>query len=173
MNIFVEHSEIIEEIVGYTPTSLQLNIAWEQFIAILGYNPIKQARIEYGEVGDSGIIYPKARPVIEVNLLELQGQINDNYRLNDTYIDIFDNHDNCWNKFPFDPYHLAKYKLDYVAGYDLEEIPYTFYLVAGILLDLNTTEKELKSYSIDTITEVYADNSQVNKIYSMLAPYRV
>lgn len=172
-NPFINNKNKFQDILGYIPSDVFLEIAWEQLVIYLGYSPLLESnRKEKGEVGDSNAVYPTPKPVISVEELKINGSIINEFEIYKNSIEFKYPKNISHKEFSFEPYELNQYRLNFTAGYVESELPISFYLAGALLTEIYTADKELTSYSIDTISESYAANSQVNKLINILGPLK-
>lgn len=172
------NKEDYEKITSEEISEENLKLAWELIKNYLGYDPSYQNRFEYIET-KSTKIFLKYAPLKEIRLFTVDNKEIEIEHLiiRENYIDI----SNLFKKrlydfyyFPYNCVKLFKIEIDYEAGFEVEEIPTTFYLAGRELLKLILDEgREKTSYSIDTIKETYATIDRKSRIYSLIGKYRI
>lgn len=173
-NPFIENKEKIKSLSGgITPSDEQLQLAWEMMVEYLGYNPVLAERHDRDrEVGDSNRLYTKAKPIVEVIELKVNGAIVETEYNEKNYIKYKCGKNIDYKEFSFEPYELNKVECKYKAGYEAKDLPMVFYMFAALYIGFISDTDNLSSYSIDTISESYRSQSEiVNKFVNLLEPF--
>ena len=171
------------EIMGFTPTTLWTDIAWEMLCELVGYDLSGSSAKEVFQGGiDDRILYLVKRPVKAISKITFNNieQASSSYGIYKEIAVRFDRHLPQNTRYPYGMSGICNNNeivIEYTGGFTIDTFPNLLIMVACDLintLQLQTGEEgNLSSYKISDIAYQWKSNAEITgKFNSILDNYR-
>lgn len=173
----------IGEIIGKTPSEIELDLVWEALNGLFGYEIDSQERVDCKDGNDSDVLYLDYRPVTKLNSISINGSIDNISKYSIYKKNGILNNGNIFKGSGFNSsdYLMSEYPnmeiiINYTAGFTSVTFPNDL-LFACILIykkqKFELSEKSmLSSYKIDTISYTFKDIKEIeNRIKEIVGRY--
>ena len=171
------------EILGFTPTTLWTDIAWERLCELVGYDLSSGTTKEVFQGGiDDKILYLVKRPVTAISKITFNNieQASSSYGIYKEIAVRFDRHLPQNTRYPYGMSGICNNNeiiVEYMGGFTVATFPNLLIMVACDLintLQLQTGEEgNLSSYKISDIAYQWKSNAEITgKFNSILDNYR-
>ena len=171
------------EILGFTPTTLWTDIAWERLCELVGYDLSSGTAKEVFQGGiDDKILYLVKRPVTAISKITFNNieQTSSNYGIYREIAVRFDRHLPQNTRYPYGMSGICNNNeiiVEYMGGFTVDTFPNLLIMVACDLintLQLQTGEEgNLSSYKISDISYQWKSNAEITgKFDNILENYR-
>ena len=171
------------EILGFTPTTLWTDIAWERLCELVGYDLSSSSAKEVFQGGiDDKILYLVKRPVTAISKITFNNieQASSSYGIYKEIAVRFDRHLPQNTRYPYGMSGICNNNeiiVEYMGGFTVDTFPNLLIMVACDLintLQLQTGEEgNLSSYKISDIAYQWKSNAEITgKFDNILSNYR-
>ena len=171
------------EIMGFTPTTLWTDIAWEMLCELVGYDLSSSSAKEVFQGGiDDKILYLVKRPVTAISKITFNNieQASSSYGIYKEIAVRFDRHLPQNTRYPYGMSGICNNNeiiVEYMGGFTVATFPNLLIMVACDLintLQLQTGEEgNLSSYKISDIAYQWKSNAEITgKFDNILSNYR-